>query len=77
MKKICPKCKSVVYETGPVDEKGEHWGLDREIHFEHDEKGTFISCKSCGEKYRVIWTGRHKEGPYTFQVLGLSDSPTQ
>lgn len=77
MSKICPKCASVVFKPGPMDEKGEYWGVDRDIHFECDEKGTFISCKGCGEKYRVIRTGRHKEGPYTFQVLGLLDSSAQ
>jgi len=77
MKKICPKCKSVVFKTGPVDPKEKYpgQGVDRDLKFERDEKGEFIRCPGCGSKYRYIPMGSEKNGPGHYRIEGLEDSP--
>lgn len=78
MKKICPKCKSVVYElVAPMGkEKGAPLGInpDYPAHIEEDKEGTFISCKSCGEKYRAIPMPMKEGDPFPYRIIGLCDS---
>jgi len=71
MKKVCPKCGTVLYEPGVLDEKGEHLGTYPGIHLDHDEKGAFVACrnKDCSEKFRVVDTKNKGVGAY--RVLGL------
>ena len=71
MKYFCPKCKNIVFETGTQDEKGQHWGIDREIQFRLTDKGTVLTCsdKDCPETFRVLF-GEEDEIPW-FSVLGL------
>lgn len=71
MKYACPKCRTVLFITGPLDKEGKHRGIDREIRFEYQEKGTFVACanKRCPEKFPVTFS--EKNGLPVFQVLGL------
>lgn len=71
MKYACPKCKTVLFSSGPLDKEGKHLGIDREIRFEHQEKGTVVACanKHCPEKFSVVFS--EKNGVPVFQVLDL------
>jgi hypothetical protein len=28
-------------------------GIDRDLHFKHDEKGDYIECSTCGAKHKI------------------------
>lgn len=73
--KVCPKCGEIVLDLAPLDEKGEHWAQNTEypLQYGHDEKGKFITCRGCGEKFRVI-SGVYR-GVSFQRFLGLKEVP--
>ena len=77
MKYACPKCRTVLFESVPLNKKGEHWALSSEypsLDFEHQEKGTFVACRNehCSERFLVSFTTN--KGIPAFQVNGLVPS---
>ena len=75
MKYICPKCGTLQFNSGPLDDKGKVMGVDRDIHFVHREKGPFYECtnKNCSEKFPVFHTSR--KGLTSFHIKGLIKEP--
>ena len=71
MKYLCPKCRTIVLESGAMDKNGKHLGVDRQLRFANTEHGTFLTCpgKDCSEEYQVIFGEKEKVG--WFRVMGL------
>lgn len=78
MKYACPKCGTVLFESVPLNKKREHWAVSSEypsLHFEHQQKGTFLACRNehCSERFSVFFTTN--KGVPAFQVNGLVPKP--
>jgi transcriptional regulator with XRE-family HTH domain len=64
--RLCKGCGRLLYKTGPLDETGEHWGLNMAspvTDFEHDEQGFHMRCPHCGTKLRFIDVDENRMRP--------------